>query len=69
MPAGRWSSCSPPRTSTSASTAAPKGAGDELYARKLDKAYDRGTVKLVLALEHLGAYQWDAVPRGGGCPA
>jgi hypothetical protein len=44
------------------------GAGDELYARKLDKAYDHGTVKLVLALEHLGAYQWDAVPRGGGLP-
>jgi hypothetical protein len=44
------------------------GAGDELYARKLDKAYDHGTVKLVLALEHLGAYQWDAVPRGGGKP-
>ena len=44
------------------------GAGDELYARKLDKAYDRGTVALVLALEHLGAYQWDAVPRGGGQP-
>jgi hypothetical protein len=44
------------------------GAGDELYARKLDKAYDRGTVRLVLALEHLGAYQWDAVPRGGGLP-
>jgi hypothetical protein len=44
------------------------GAGDELYARKLDRAYDRGTVKLVLALEHLGAYEWEAVPRGGGQP-
>jgi hypothetical protein len=44
------------------------GAGDELYARVLDKAYDRGTVGLVLALEHLGAYQWDAVPRAGGRP-
>jgi hypothetical protein len=44
------------------------GAGDELYARKIDRAYDQGTVKLVLALEHLGAYQWDAVPRGGGLP-
>jgi hypothetical protein len=44
------------------------GAGDELYARKLDRAYDRGTVGLVLALEHLGAYEWEAVPRGGGRP-
>jgi hypothetical protein len=44
------------------------GAGDELYARRMDRAYDQGTVKLVLALEHLGAYQWDAVPRGGGLP-
>jgi hypothetical protein len=44
------------------------GAGDELYARRLDKAYDHGTVKLVLALEHLGAYEWEAVPRGGGRP-
>jgi hypothetical protein len=45
-----------------------KSAGVDLYARTLDKAYDRGTVRLVLALEHLGAYQWDAVPRGGGRP-
>ena len=44
------------------------GAGDALYARKLDRAYDHGTVAMVLALEHLGAYQWDAVPRGGGKP-
>jgi hypothetical protein len=44
------------------------GAGDELYARRMDRAYDRGTVALVLALEHLGAYEWEAVPRGGGRP-
>jgi hypothetical protein len=44
------------------------GAGDALYAQRLDRAYDHGTVGLVLALEHLGAYQWDAVPRGGGRP-
>jgi hypothetical protein len=44
------------------------GAGDELYARQLDKAYDRRTVKLVLALEHLGAYEWEALPRGAGRP-
>jgi hypothetical protein len=44
------------------------GAGDELYARRMDHAYDRGTVALVLALEHLGAYEWEAVPRGGGRP-
>jgi hypothetical protein len=44
------------------------GAGDALYAQRLDRAYDHGTVGMVLALEHLGAYQWDAVPRGGGRP-
>jgi hypothetical protein len=44
------------------------GAGDELYARRLDRAYDKGTVAMVLALEHLGAYEWEALPRGGGRP-
>jgi len=44
------------------------GAGDELYARKMDAAYDRGKVSLILALEHLGAREWEAVPRGGGLP-
>lgn len=44
------------------------GAGDELYARQIDRAYDRGTVALVLALEHFGAYEWEALPRSGGRP-
>ena len=44
------------------------GAGDELYARKMDSAYDRGKVALILALEHVGAREWEAVPRGGGLP-
>ena len=42
------------------------GAGQ--YAKELDKGYDDGTVALVLALEHLGALEYDAVPRGGGLP-
>jgi hypothetical protein len=38
------------------------------YASRLDRAYDRGEVALVLVLEHLGAHEWEAVPRGGGLP-
>jgi hypothetical protein len=40
-------------------------AGDALYARRMDRAYDRGALSMVLSLEHFGAYQWDAVPRAG----
>jgi hypothetical protein len=43
-------------------------AGDALYAERMDRAYERGTLALVLSLEHFGAYQWDAVPRTGGRP-
>jgi hypothetical protein len=38
------------------------------YAERLDRAYDRGEVALALVLEHLGAREWEAVPRGGGLP-
>ena len=44
------------------------GAGDAAYARVLDRDYDRGTVGMVLTLEHLGARDYEAVPRGGGLP-
>lgn len=44
------------------------GAGDSEYAKILDGAYDRGTVGLVLTLEHLGARDYEAVPRGNGLP-
>ncbi len=44
------------------------GAGDSEYAKVLDRDYDRGTVGLVLTLEHLGARDYEAVPRGGGLP-
>jgi hypothetical protein len=44
------------------------GAGDSEYARILDRAYDQGTVGLVLTLEHLGARDYEAVPRGNGLP-
>jgi hypothetical protein len=44
------------------------GAGDAEYARVLDGEYDRGTVGLVLTLEHLGARDFEAVPRGNGLP-
>lgn len=42
------------------------GAGQ--YAKELDKGYDDGTVALVLPLEHLGALEYDAVPRAAGLP-
>jgi hypothetical protein len=44
------------------------GAGDSEYARVLDGDYDKGTVGLVLTLEHLGARDYEAVPRGNGLP-
>jgi|SRR3954447_4870158 hypothetical protein len=44
------------------------GAGDSEYAKVLDGDYDRGTVGLVLTLEHLGARDYEAVPRGNGLP-
>jgi hypothetical protein len=44
------------------------GAGDSEYAKILDRDYDQGTVGLVLTLEHLGARDYEAVPRGNGLP-
>jgi hypothetical protein len=43
-------------------------AGAAHYAEQLDRAYDRGRVALALSLEHLGAREYAAVPRGGGRP-
>lgn len=42
------------------------GAGQ--FSRQLDHAYDRGKVAAVVVLEHLGALQYDALPRSGGRP-
>ena len=42
------------------------GAGQ--LAAMLDRDYDKGTVSAVVVLEHLGALDYDAVPRGGGRP-
>ncbi len=45
-----------------------RDGGAEQLAQRLDAAYDRGTVSAVLVLEHLGALDYEAVPRGGGKP-
>ena len=45
-----------------------RGGGAELEAKQLDKDYDAGSVALVFALEHLGAREYAAEPRGGGLP-
>ena len=42
------------------------GAGQ--IAAQLDADYDKGTVSSVLVLEHLGAIEYDAVPRADGGP-
>jgi hypothetical protein len=41
----------------------------EQYAERLNRAYDRGKLALVLVLEHLGAREWEAVPRGADQPS
>ena len=41
-------------------------AGAYQYAQILDEDYDQGTVALVVALEHLGAQEYEAVPRTDG---
>jgi hypothetical protein len=41
-------------------------AGADKYAEILDEEYPDGTVALVVALEHLGAEEFVAVPRAGG---
>jgi hypothetical protein len=45
-----------------------RDGGAEQLAERLDRAYDRGTVSVVLVLEHLGAIDYEAVPRSGGKP-
>jgi hypothetical protein len=47
---------------------ADRGGGAEQEARQLDKDYDTGSIALVLALEHLGAKEYAAVPRSDGGP-
>jgi hypothetical protein len=47
---------------------APRDGGAERIAQRLDDAYDAGSVGAVMVLEHLGAYQYDAVPRTDGGP-
>jgi hypothetical protein len=42
------------------------GAG--VIAAQLDKDYDQGTVSSVVTIEHLGAIDYEPVPRGGGRP-
>jgi hypothetical protein len=42
--------------------------GSERYAKRLDRAYDRGTLALVTAIEHLGAKEYGALPRRDGGP-
>ena len=43
------------------------GGSGEL-ARRLDAEYDKGLVSAVVVLEHLGAIEYDGVPRKGGRP-
>jgi hypothetical protein len=47
---------------------APRDGGAERIAQRLDDQYDAGKVGAVMVLEHLGAYQYDAVPRSDGGP-
>lgn len=44
----------------------PRDGGSERIAERLDSRYDSGRVGAVMVLEHLGAYEYDAVPRTGG---
>jgi hypothetical protein len=47
---------------------ADRGGGAELEAQQLDKDYDKGSIAMVFALEHLGAKEYAAVPRTDGGP-
>jgi hypothetical protein len=47
---------------------ADRGGGAEQEAKQLDADYDKGTVALVFALEHLGAREYAAEPRAAGLP-
>lgn len=43
-----------------------RDGGAEQYARELDREYDDGTVAMVMALEHMGAVEYEARPRDDG---
>jgi hypothetical protein len=45
-----------------------RDGGAEQLAQRLDRDYPRGTVSVVLALEHLGARDYEQSPRGHGKP-
>jgi hypothetical protein len=47
---------------------ADRGGGAEQEAKELDADYDKGTVAMAFALEHLGAHEYAAQPRPGGLP-
>jgi hypothetical protein len=41
-------------------------AGAKWLARRLDREYERGRLAAVMAVEHFGAFHYDAVPRADG---
>lgn len=43
-----------------------RNGGAEQLAEQLDRDYDKGTVSAVVALEHLGAIDYESVPRSRG---
>lgn len=45
-----------------------RDGGAEQLAEQLDRDYAKGTVSVVLAIEHLGARDYEEVPRAGGRP-
>jgi hypothetical protein len=54
-------------TFTSAHLYLSEATADD-YAAELNEGYDKGSVALAMALEHLGAREYDAVPRPDGGP-
>jgi hypothetical protein len=47
---------------------ADRGGGAEQEAKQLDRDYDKGTVALIFAMEHLGAREYAAVARPSALP-
>jgi len=45
-----------------------RDGGAEQLAEQLDGDYDRGSVSAVVSIEHLGAKDYEQVPRPGGAP-
>jgi hypothetical protein len=43
-----------------------RDGGAEQFAERLDRDYDKGTVSAVVVLEHLGALDYEEVPRASG---